>query len=272
MQNRECGSRMNILVGCLLLACLSVLVIAGCGGDRKSEAATARTESAEVAAPPPQAPTASETPAAQPATPDAGEPDDTPAPAQPRVAEPRPAEPRAQAPAPAVQPQSQTGAPAAAEVPAEEPPLPVLTPVGERRPAPAFEATDMAGRPVSLAGMKGKVGLVVFWATWCRPCMMEIPHLVRLQQSYGKQGLSIVGLSIDRRGMAVVKPFVDKHPEINYPIVPSGLAAADAFGGIASIPTSFLIDREGRVIRMFVGLMPGETLEGFVKAALQEAS
>jgi thiol-disulfide isomerase/thioredoxin len=128
------------------------------------------------------------------------------------------------------------------------------------------------GRPVSLAGMKGKVGLVVFWATWCRPCIMEIPHLVRLHEGYGKQGLAIVGLSIDRRGIAVVKPFVDSHPEINYPIVPNGLAAADAFGGIASIPTSFLIDREGRVIRMFVGLMPGEMLEGFVKAALQESS
>jgi thiol-disulfide isomerase/thioredoxin len=149
-------------------------------------------------------------------------------------------------------------------------PLPELTPVAQRPQAPAFTATDISGRQFALADLRGEVTLVVFWATWCRPCIMEIPHLVRLQEAYGAKGLNVLGLSIDRRGLAVVKPFLQAHPEINYTIVPNGLGAADAFGGISSIPTSVLIDRAGRVIRGFVGLTPGEVLEGYVQAALQE--
>jgi cytochrome c biogenesis protein CcmG/thiol:disulfide interchange protein DsbE len=99
---------------------------------------------------------------------------------------------------------------------------------------------------------------------------MEIPHLIHLAETYRGQGLKILGLSMDRQGIAVVQPFLRQHPEINYTIVPSGVAAAHAFGGVPSIPTSFLVDRQGRVVRSFVGLVPGPILEGYVRAALAE--
>jgi thiol-disulfide isomerase/thioredoxin len=267
-------------VGCVGL--MLVLTTAGCGGERKGNAASSREASgtasaefekaanSEIAAVP--TPAASSTPAPAAAAPQAAS---QPAPALASQLATGPTGQAATGPtgqaATATKPATPAASAAASEPPeAQEPPLPPLTPVADRKPAPAFTATDMAGREIGLVGLKGKVSLVVFWATWCRPCMMEIPELVRLQQAYGSKGLTVLGLSVDRRGLAVVKPFLEKHPEINYPIVPSGLAAADAFGGVTSIPMSFLIDREGRIIRSFVGLMPGEVLEGYVKAALQE--
>jgi thiol-disulfide isomerase/thioredoxin len=264
---REASRLVPVWVG--LVGLMLVLGAAGCGGERKDSAANGREATPAPAAGVEKV--ASAEPAAQPA------PAVAPGPSQPaatsQVASPPAASPTGQAVAPKPAPPAAAPAKAeaaSAEAETQEPPLPPLPPVADRKPAPAFSVTDMAGRPVGLDGLKGKVGLVVFWATWCRPCMMEIPELVRLQQAYGSKGLSVVGLSVDRRGLAVVKPFVEKHPEINYPIVPSGLAAADAFGGVTSIPMSFLIDREGRIIRSFIGLMPPEVLEGYVKAALQE--
>ena len=149
--------------------------------------------------------------------------------------------------------------------------LPALPPLSQRPPVPDVSVTDIAGREIALAGLDDQISLIVFWATWCRPCLMEIPHLVDLTERFGNQGFQVLGLSIDRQGIGVVKPFLEQHPEINYTIVPNGHPAAAAFGGIQSIPTSFLVDRNGRVIRGFRGLVPGEVLEGYVRAALAES-
>jgi len=150
--------------------------------------------------------------------------------------------------------------------------LPALTPVAKRVALPPLDMRDMNGRSVTTEDLRGEVVLLNFWATWCGPCRMEIPLLVQLHDRYGDQGLRIIAPSIDRTGLGAVKPFMDKHPEIHYTIVPNGNPAAMAMGGVGSIPTTFLVDRRGRVISRFVGLMRPEALEGYVKAALRETS
>ena len=231
--------------GVLGIALLALVIgIAGCGSR---EADAPRPAQSQMTATPPLA---SEAPSA---TPDATPPE-TP------VATP-PVEARAETPK-AVTPE--------AKLPSV--PLPSLPPADQRTTVRDLKLKDMAAREISLASLRGKPAMIVFWATWCRPCVMEIPHLVRLQETYAKQGLKIVAISLDANGMAAVKPFLEKHPEMTYTIIPNGAEAAAAFGGIRSIPNSFLLDRKGRVVKQFVGLTPGETLEGWVQAALREKS
>ncbi|MBD3236615.1 MAG: redoxin domain-containing protein [Candidatus Eisenbacteria bacterium] len=154
---------------------------------------------------------------------------------------------------------------------APEYPRPELPPSDERQRPPDLRLVDLAGDEIELRQMQGQVVLLAFWATWCRPCIMEIPHLVHLVETYADAGFEVLGVSVDRGGMRAVKPFVDRHPEINYPIIPNGVPAAQTLGGIRSIPTSFLLDRQGRVLRAFVGLQPPEVLEGHIQAALLES-
>jgi cytochrome c biogenesis protein CcmG/thiol:disulfide interchange protein DsbE len=145
-----------------------------------------------------------------------------------------------------------------------------LPPEVDRLASPELDLVDLSGRRIDLAELRGQVVLLAFWATWCRPCIMEIPHLIHLTEAYEAAGFKVLGISVDRNGMAAVKPFMEKKPQINYTIVPNGVGAAMAFGGIRNIPTSFLVDRKGRVVRAFVGLQPPELLEGYVQAALKE--
>ena len=107
-------------------------------------------------------------------------------------------------------------------------------------PAPDLTLKDLDGKDVSLAQYKGKVVLVNFWATWCEPCRVEIPWLIEMQQKYGAQGFTILGVAMDDEGHSIVAPWVqkerfdvngDKSP-MNYPIVIGNDAAADKFGGL----------------------------------------
>lgn len=112
--------------------------------------------------------------------------------------------------------------------------------------APAWCVQDLEGHPLCSKDFNGKVVVVDFWATWCGPCVSEIPGYVELQTKYREKGLVFVGLSLDEAGPEVVRKFV-KARKMNYPI---GLADSDvqsAFGGFEAIPTTFVIDREGRI-------------------------
>lgn len=133
--------------------------------------------------------------------------------------------------------------------------------------APAWKLKDLSGHAVSSDQFKGKVVVVDFWATWCGPCVGEIPGYIELQKKYGTAGLVIVGVSLDRGGPAKVSQFV-KANGMNYVVVMGDDSVAEAFGGIEAIPTTFLINREGRIVHHKTGAMPHEEYEKLVQQAL----
>ena len=112
---------------------------------------------------------------------------------------------------------------------------------------------DLEGKAISTESLRGKVVLVNFWATWCPPCRAEIPDLVALQAKYGDK-LQIIGVSQDEGSVDVVKAFATQH-QMNYPIVMMTPELDTAFPGISALPTSFVIDRDGRVVQRHVGML-----------------
>jgi cytochrome c biogenesis protein CcmG/thiol:disulfide interchange protein DsbE len=133
--------------------------------------------------------------------------------------------------------------------------------------APAWELKDLDGKTVKSSDFKGKVVILNFWATWCPPCRKEIPDFIELQKQYGAQGLAIVGVSLDRDGPATVKKF-QKSNNINYPLVMGNNEVTEAYGGVESIPTTFIIDRAGKIVGKHVGLAPKATFEKELKPLL----
>lgn len=153
-----------------------------------------------------------------------------------------------------------------------------LLPVATAQPAAAALAVGDAapdftlnrsldGKPAKLSDMKGKVRLVDFWATWCPPCREEIPGFIALQKKYQAKGLEVIGVSVDQGGPEKVNDFVKKQG-INYLSLMSSSEAEAAYGGIRSIPTTFLIDRKGKVVKKYLGATPMETFEADLKPLL----
>ncbi len=136
------------------------------------------------------------------------------------------------------------------------------------RPAAAdFTVTSINGAPVSLASLKGKVVLLDFWATWCGPCVYEIPAFINLKNKYGKDGFEIIGLSVDRDKSAVTD-FV-REKGINYPVAFADGDLQEKYGGIRGIPTTFLIDRSGRIADKIVGAHEESFFDKKIKKLLE---
>lgn len=127
-------------------------------------------------------------------------------------------------------------------------------------PAPAWKLAALDGSEIGSETLKGKVVVVDFWATWCGPCVHEIPGYVALQKKYAERGLVIVGLSVDRKGKAAVEPFAKRHG-INYPLAIATPEVISAFGELEAIPTTYLIDREGRIRHKKTGSMEAADYE-----------
>ncbi len=132
--------------------------------------------------------------------------------------------------------------------------------------APPFELRDISGNVASSAGLKGKVILLAFWATWCPPCREEIPTFIELQEKY-KDHLQIVGISEDDDPPEKVLRFAQQKG-INYPVVMATPALIDSYGGVPALPTVFLIDTQGRVVQKHVGVTSFEDYEREVRALL----
>ncbi len=130
---------------------------------------------------------------------------------------------------------------------------------------PAFSLPDvMTGADVKSSSFAGKTLLVTFFATWCPPCMQEIPDLINLQKEYGTKGFSVVALSVDQGGAKIVKRLVEKR-SINYPVLMADGSTAKDFGGVVGIPTSFLINSQGTVVKKYPGYVPHAVLEKDIK-------
>lgn len=129
----------------------------------------------------------------------------------------------------------------------------------DRTAVPALTATDLDGRPVSTAALRGKVVIINFWATWCPPCREEIPDLVALQAKY-KDQLQIIGISQDSGSVEDVRRFAAEH-HMNYPNVMSSPEIEALFPGIYALPTSFVLDRDGKLAQKHVGLLNAAVTE-----------
>ncbi|MBI4442622.1 MAG: TlpA family protein disulfide reductase [Acidobacteria bacterium] len=128
------------------------------------------------------------------------------------------------------------------------------------KPATNFELVDFDGKPIRRADFQDKVLLVNFWATWCAPCIIEIPWFIEFQKQYGPSGFEVIGISMDDELNQQVKDFVKEH-EMNYTVVMGDMEVAEAFGGIIGLPTTFLIDRKGNYYSMHRGLVGKDIVE-----------
>jgi len=117
--------------------------------------------------------------------------------------------------------------------------------------APDFSVTDIDGKKLSLSDYRGKVVLLDFWATWCSPCREEIPHFVEMQNKYGPQGFQVIGISMDDDAKPV-REFYQKY-NLNYPVAIGDDKLADRFGGVLGLPVNFIIDRQGRISKKYLG-------------------
>jgi cytochrome c biogenesis protein CcmG/thiol:disulfide interchange protein DsbE len=149
------------------------------------------------------------------------------------------------------------------------------------KPAPAFALEDLSGKKVSLASYKGKALLINFWATWCAPCKIETPWLVELRDQYAPQGFEILGISTegddlkpdDKAGWAKDKAAIQKSVEqmhMPYPVLINGDSLADTYGGLDAMPTSFFVDRNGKIVAAQLGLTSKEDIEANIHKALGE--
>jgi len=132
-----------------------------------------------------------------------------------------------------------------------------------------FTLKDTDGSYLRLSDYTGKVVLLNFWDTWCAPCRMEIPDLKELHHTYGKDGFLVIGVALARQGEQKVKNFVQSS-EITYPVVIASREMLTAYGGVASIPTTFLLGKDQTIHKRYVGLQPKTVLESEIKSLLAE--
>ena len=145
-----------------------------------------------------------------------------------------------------------------------------MTPASGKRQAIDFHLPDLAGSPWQLSDRRGKVVLVNFWATWCPPCREETPGLVRLYRDYRSKGVVVVGISMDDDPRQAVPPFLRQYGVPYTVLVPdSGFNLA---GDIESLPTTLLIDRQGRVAKVYVGAVGESEVEEELDVLLKESS
>jgi cytochrome c biogenesis protein CcmG/thiol:disulfide interchange protein DsbE len=128
----------------------------------------------------------------------------------------------------------------------------------ERKKAPEFALKDANGETAKLSDYRGKVVLLNFWATWCGPCEVEIPWFIDFQREYKDRDFAVLGVSLDEDGWKSVKPFV-AHEKVNYRVMVTSEEVDQMYGGVEALPTTFMIDREGRVARTHVGLSSKNT-------------
>jgi cytochrome c biogenesis protein CcmG/thiol:disulfide interchange protein DsbE len=143
-----------------------------------------------------------------------------------------------------------------------------VKPETERHPAPEFALKDADGKTVRLEEYKGKVVLLDFFATWCGPCKIEIPWFMEWERKHKDKGFSVLGVSMDDEGWEVVKPFL-ADLKVNYRVVIGNDSTAQLYGGVDALPTTFLIDRNGKIAAVHIGLASKKAFEDGIEQLLQ---
>lgn len=135
--------------------------------------------------------------------------------------------------------------------------------------APDFDlkVLDGGGKTMKLSALRGKAVIVDFWATYCGPCKIEMPWFVDLQKKYGPEGLQIVGVAVDDAGEKAISDFTKKMG-INYPILIGTEKVADQYGGLDGLPTTFFLDRSGKIIDRELGLISESVIVDNIKKSL----
>jgi len=148
---------------------------------------------------------------------------------------------------------------------------------GAMKAEPSVAFKDLHGASVDLASFKGKVVLVNFWATYCEPCRTEIPWLIEFQRKYAGSGFTVLGIGMDDEGARVVQPWVQTttfdvngQPTLmDYPILIGNDDIADKFGGLWAYPTSFLLTRDGRIAKKYIGMINKDDLDKEIQTLLK---
>lgn len=132
--------------------------------------------------------------------------------------------------------------------------------------APLFQRVGLDGKTVDLARYKGKVLLIDFWASWCAPCVIAIPHFRAWQAQWGARGFQVIGISMDDAAADAKKAAT--RLKVNYPVVMGDARLAGQYGGILGLPVEMLVGRDGRILQIWQGETPPQTIEKAVRAAL----
>lgn len=133
--------------------------------------------------------------------------------------------------------------------------------------APEFILKDIHGNTVKLSDYKGKAVVLNFWATWCPPCKAEIPWFEDLADKYRGQGLEVIGVALDDSSEKDIASFA-QDMKMNYPVVFGKEETSDLYGGVEMLPTTFYIDRNGKITDQVLGLASREEIEGNAVRAL----
>lgn len=145
-----------------------------------------------------------------------------------------------------------------------------LYPAQRESEAPDFTVTLVGGEQFTLSEQRDKVVLLNIWATWCAPCHTETPHLVDLYDEYGEEGLLILGVSLDERGMSAVKPFMERYG-VQYPmVIDKNDRVMDKYGPTMAVPTSYIIGKEGQIRYFATGAVTRAELEPRLRKLLAE--
>lgn len=123
------------------------------------------------------------------------------------------------------------------------------------------------GKIVDSNSLKGRVLLLTFFATWCPPCLEEVPTLVKLQQEMEGAGFSVIGMSVDQQEPSIIAKFVEKRA-INYPVLLAESKTTMDFGGIYGIPVAFLVNKAGNVVKKYTGYVDHAILEKDIRSLL----
>jgi peroxiredoxin len=136
--------------------------------------------------------------------------------------------------------------------------------IGEK--APDFSLTDINGKTVNLSEFSGKAVILDFFANWCPPCRKEIPDFIELEKSYGDKGFAMIGVALVNESDA--KAFAGKMG-INYPVLVDDGKVSEDYGPIRSIPTTFIIDKNGKIVKMYIGYREKAVFESDIKELLK---